>query len=76
MHWSLDMIFDEDGCRANVLNAALNLATLKRIVLSIVKGTPQLKKKGMAKLRRQAQRNEDGSVFKEICEAFFSVKSF
>ena len=76
MHWSLDMIFDEDGCRANVLNAALNLATLKRIVLSIVKGTPQLKKKGMAKLRRQAQWNEDGSVFKEICEAFFGVKSF
>jgi predicted transposase YbfD/YdcC len=76
MHWSLDMIFDEDECRVNVLNAALNLATLKRIVQSIVKGNPLLKKQGMARTRRRAQWNEDGSVFREICEALFGVKSF
>ena len=76
MHWSLDMIFDEDECRANVLNAALNLATLKRMVQSIVKGNPLLKKQGMAKTRRRAQWNEDGSVFRELCGAFFGVKSF
>jgi hypothetical protein len=28
----------------------------------------------MAKIRRQAKWNEDGSVVKEICEALFSVK--
>jgi predicted transposase YbfD/YdcC len=76
MHWSLDMVFDEDECRANVLNAALNLATLKRMVQSIVKGNPLLKKQGMTRTRRRAQWNDDGSVFREICEAFFGVKSF
>jgi hypothetical protein len=57
------------------MNSALNLATLKCVVQSIVKSNPLLKKQGMAKTRRRAQWNEDGSVFREICEAFFSVSN-
>ena len=74
MHWSLDMIFGEDSSRANSLHAAMNLGTLRRAALNVVKSNPPLKKKGMAKIRRQAKWNEDGSVVKEICEALFGVK--
>lgn len=36
-HWVLDVVFDEDGCRARSGNAASNLSTLRRIVLNILK---------------------------------------
>ena len=76
MRWSLDMIFKEDSSRANSLHAAMNLATIRRTALNVVKSNPSLKKKGMAKIRRQARWNEDGSILKEICEALFGVKFF
>jgi hypothetical protein len=70
MHWSLDMIFEEDECRANVVNAALNLATLKRVLKSIVKCNPLLKKQGMAKTRRRAQWNEEGPWLEKFVSLF------
>ena len=76
MHWALDMMFKEDSSRANMLNGAMNLATVKRMAVNIVKGSPELKKKGMAKVRRWAQWNDDGTAFLEICKALFGVKSF
>jgi predicted transposase YbfD/YdcC len=76
MHWTLDVTFKEDDSRANTLHAAVNLGTLRRAALNIVKSDQELKKKGMAKVRRQAKWNEDGSVIKQIVDALFSVKSF
>lgn len=76
MHWTLDVTFKEDNSRANTLHGAVNLGTLRRAALNIVKSDPELKKKGMAKVRRQAKWNEDGSVIKQISEALFRVKSF
>ena len=48
MHWSLDMIFGEDSSRAN-RPTAMNLGTLRRAVLNIVKSSPPLKKKAWRK---------------------------
>ena len=76
MHWTLDVTFKEDDSRANTLHAAVNLGTLRRAALNIVKSNPELKKKGMAKVRRQAKFNTDGSVIKEILDALLGVKSF
>jgi predicted transposase YbfD/YdcC len=75
-HWVLDVVFKEDDCRANVLHGAVNLGTLRRAAINIVKSDQGLKKLGMAKLRRQAKWNEDGTVMKKILEAFMNVKSF
>ncbi|MBM3197759.1 MAG: ISAs1 family transposase [Chlamydiae bacterium] len=74
LHWSLDVVFREDEARANTLHAAQNLGTLRRGAMNLIKRTPHLKKKGMAKVKRAAKWNEDGSVFRELCEALFSVK--
>lgn len=76
MHWTLDVTFKEDCSRANTLHAAVNLGTLRRAALNIVNSDQELKKKGMAKVRRQAKWNEDGSVIKKIIDALFAVKSF
>ena len=76
MHWTLDVTFKEDDSRANTLHAAVNLGTLRRAAMNIVKSDPELKKLGMAKVRRKAKWNEDGSVMKKIFEALFSIKSF
>jgi len=37
LHWSLDVTFREDDSRARNLNAAQNLATLRRITINLVK---------------------------------------
>lgn len=76
MHWTLDVTFKEDDSRANVLHAAANLGSLRRAAINIVKSDPTLKKLGMAKIRRQAKWNEDGSIIKKMLAALFSVKSF
>lgn len=76
MHWTLDVTFKEDDSRANTLHAAVNLGTLRRAAINIVKSDPELKKMGMAKVRRKAKWNEDGSVMKKIFEALSVVKSF
>jgi len=49
MHWTLDVTFKEDDSRANVLHAAVNLGSLRRAAINIVKSDPTLKKLGMAK---------------------------
>ena len=76
MHWTLDVTFNEDSSRANTLHAAVNLGTLRRAALNIVKSDEELKKNGMAKVRRQAKWNEDGSMIIKILEALFGDKSF
>ena len=76
MHWTLDVTFNEDDSRANTMHAAVNLGTLRRAALNIVKSDQVLKKKGMAKVRRQAKWNEDGSIIIQIFDALFGVKSF
>ena len=37
MHWTLDMAFGENQCRGRVNNAALNFATLRRIVMNLLR---------------------------------------
>lgn len=76
MHWTLDVTFNEDDSRANVLHAAANLGTLRRAILNIVKSDPTLKKLGMAKVRRRAKWNEDGAMIKQVFDALLTVKSF
>lgn len=76
MHWSLDVTFNEDDSRANTLHAAVNLGTLRRAAMNIVRSDPELKKLGLAKVRRQAKWSEDGSVIKKIIDTLFCVKSF
>ena len=41
LHWSLDVTSREDGSRARTMNAAQNVATLRRIALNLVKKTPR-----------------------------------
>jgi predicted transposase YbfD/YdcC len=41
LHWSLDVTFREDDSRARTMNAAQNVATLRRIALNLVKKTPR-----------------------------------
>lgn len=36
-HWVLDVVFNEDGCRARSGNASANLSTLRRIALNLLK---------------------------------------
>jgi predicted transposase YbfD/YdcC len=73
-HWLLDVIFKDDDSRANMLHAGENLGILRKVAINLVKKTPHLKKKGMAKIRRQAMWSEDDALIKEICEALFCVK--
>ncbi len=44
MHWSLDVIFGEDQSRARDKNAAQNLATMRRIIINILKREETKKK--------------------------------
>ena len=37
MHWTLDVAFNEDQCRARVEHAAQNFAILRRICLNLLK---------------------------------------
>jgi len=37
LHWTLDVAFNEDGCRVRVANAAENLARVRRIALMLLK---------------------------------------
>ena len=40
LHWILDVIFDEDRCRARKDNAPENLATLRRLAANIIRSHP------------------------------------
>ena len=50
LHWCLDVTFKEDDSRARTMNAAQNVATLRRIALNIVKKTPREKTSQRQKL--------------------------
>ncbi len=40
LHWILDVVFDEDGCRARKDNAPENLAILRRLAANIIRSHP------------------------------------
>lgn len=50
LHWHLDVTFKEDDSRARTMNAAQNVATLRRIALNLVKKTPREKTSQRQKL--------------------------
>lgn len=58
LHWVLDMAFDEDWSRARSDHAALNLAALRRVVVSVVRKNKALKC-GAATKRKCAGWNRD-----------------
>jgi predicted transposase YbfD/YdcC len=58
LHWVLDMAFDEDWSRARSDHAALNLAALRRVVVSVVRENKTLKC-GAATKRKCAGWNGD-----------------
>jgi predicted transposase YbfD/YdcC len=51
LHWSLDVIFREDGSRARSGNGALNLNILRKLALKRLRGLKVEKKRYSAKLR-------------------------
>lgn len=53
LHWSLDVSFDEDGCRVRQGNAAENLSRLRRIALNLLKAEKTCKR-GIAGKRLHA----------------------
>jgi hypothetical protein len=75
-HWVFDVVFAEDSSRANSQHGAGNLGILRRAAMNWVKGSPQLKKKGFARIRKQAKWYNNDTIIKEICEALFNVKFF
>ena len=75
-HWVLDVVFGEDSSNANSLHGAENLGILRRAAMNWIKGSPQLKKNGFARIRKQAKWSNDDTIIKEICEALFNVKFF
>lgn len=50
LHWCLDVTFKEDDSRARTMNAAQNVASLRRIALNLVKKTPMKKTSQRQKL--------------------------
>lgn len=48
LHWVLDVEFGEDRCRARGRRGADNLSRLRRMALSMLKGTPPPRKKRMS----------------------------
>ena len=53
LHWVLDVAFGEDLNRARQKNAQANLGVLRRVAVSMIKNTPNLKG-SMKSKRRQA----------------------
>jgi predicted transposase YbfD/YdcC len=51
LHWCLDVIFREDGCRARTGNAALNLNIMRKLALKRLRALKVEKKRYSAKLR-------------------------
>lgn len=44
LHWSLDVTFGEDRSRARTRHAATNLATLRRLALTLLRADPSSSK--------------------------------
>jgi hypothetical protein len=58
LHWSLDVTFGEDQSRARDKNAAQNLATMRRLIVNLLKND-DTKKMSMRRKRRVAAWDED-----------------
>jgi predicted transposase YbfD/YdcC len=54
LHWTLDVVLDEDQARSRKDNAPENLAVLRRLALNIVRAHPDTKTSTRAKLKRAA----------------------
>jgi len=54
LHWTLDVVLDEDQARSRKDNAPENLAVLRRFALNIVRAHPDKKTSTRAKLKRAA----------------------
>jgi len=54
LHWTLDVVLDEDQARSRRDNAPENLAVLRRLALNIVRAHPDTKTSTRAKLKRAA----------------------
>lgn len=59
LHWSLDVIFQEDSSRAKKDNAPLNLNVLRKTALSLCKNTDMGKRTSIQKKRFRAALNPD-----------------
>jgi len=57
LHWSLDVVFNEDQSRARARNAAKNLGTLRAISMNLLRRMPG--KQSMKTKRFQAALNDD-----------------
>jgi len=54
LHWTLDVVLDEDNARSRKDHAPQNLAVLRRLALNIVRAHPDTKTSIRAKLKRAA----------------------
>jgi predicted transposase YbfD/YdcC len=54
LHWTLDVVFDEDQARSRKDNAPANLAVLRRLALNIARSHPDTKTSLRGKLKRAA----------------------
>jgi predicted transposase YbfD/YdcC len=54
LHWTLDVVLDEDQTRSRKDNAPANLAVLRRLVLNIARAHPDTKTSLRGKLKRAA----------------------
>lgn len=54
LHWTLDVVLDEDQARSRKDNAPANLAVLRRLALNIARAHPDKKTSIRAKLKRAA----------------------
>jgi predicted transposase YbfD/YdcC len=63
LHWVLDVTFREDRNRSRAANAQANLGVLRRVALSLLKNTPELK--GSIDSRRK-QAGWDESVLEKV----------
>ena len=52
LHWTLDVVLDEDLARSRKDNAPANLAVLRRLALNIARAHPNSKASMRAKLKR------------------------
>ena len=58
LHWCLDVCFNDDQARARMQNSAQNLATIRRMVLNILR-LDKSKKVGMSARRLIAASSDD-----------------
>ncbi len=70
LHWSLDVVFNEDRCRIKHKQAAANFAAIRRFALALLKNA-KLSKLGIKNQRLQAAWNNE--FLEKIFESFLTV---